>query len=195
MTAQAAQTETQDDALMAQVAARSGDAFRALAGLYGEIPYRIGWRMLGDATEAEDIAQEAMLRLWDQAPRWRAGGAGIAAWLKRVAMNLCLDRLRRRKFGSDDAVPDRADESPLADSMMEEAQLAARTKAAIGTLSEHQRAAIVLTYYEELSNMAAAETLAMNIKAFESLLLRARSSLRKALEADGVVAPFSGGGS
>ena len=98
-----------------------------------------------------------------------------------MATNLCLDRLRRRKFASDEAVPERVDETPGADEQMDEARLRARTAAAVQALPDRQRAAIILTYYEDYSNMAAAETLDMNIKAFESLLLRARSALRVAL--------------
>ena len=98
-----------------------------------------------------------------------------------MATNLCLDRLRRRKFASDEAVPERADDTPGADEQMDEERLRARTVAAVQALPDRQRAAIILTYYEEYSNMAAAEALDMNIKAFESLLLRARTALRKAL--------------
>lgn len=179
-----------DDALMAQVAGRSSGAFRQLAARHGRLPFQIGWRMLGDATEAEDIAQEALLRLWDHAGRWKAGGPGVAAWLKRVAMNLCLDRLRRRKFGSDEEAPERADDSPLADALLDEDRMADIIKAAMGALPDRQRAAIVLTYYEELTNMAAAQAMDMNIKAFESLLLRARAGLRNSLEAAGILSPF-----
>lgn len=85
-----------DDALMRRVAARDGEAFRVLVGRCGEPPYRVAWRMLGDATEAQDVAQEALLRLWQNAERWRGDGPGLSAWLIRVATNLCLDRLRSR---------------------------------------------------------------------------------------------------
>lgn len=171
-----------DDALMARVAARDADAFRALASLHAARPHRIGWRMLGDAAEAEDVAQESMLKLWEFAPKWQAGGPGVAAWLNRVATNLCLDRLRRRRFSSDEEVPERIDETPLADAQMDEAAIRARTIAAVHALPDRQRAAIVLTYYEECSNLAAANALEMNIKAFESLLLRARQALKVALK-------------
>lgn len=166
---------------MARVAARDAEAFRALVTLHAARSHRIGWRMLGDPVEAEDVAQESMLKLWEFAPKWRAGGPGVAAWLNRVATNLCLDRLRRRRFSSDEEAPERADEAPLADAQMDEATLRARTIAAVHALPDRQRAAIVLTYYEECSNMAAAEALEMNIKAFESLLLRARQALKTAL--------------
>jgi RNA polymerase sigma-70 factor (ECF subfamily) len=170
-----------DDRLMALVAARDGAAFRILIERYQQRPYRLAWRMLNDATEAEDVAQEALLRLWSHAGQWRAGGPGVAAWLARVATNLCLDRLRRRRFASDEAVPDRADPALLADAMMDEETMRTRTIAAIQALPERQRAAIILTYYEDQPNAAAAEMLEMNVKAFESLLLRARTALRTGL--------------
>jgi RNA polymerase sigma factor (sigma-70 family) len=180
MMPQASQDKS-DDALIADAAARDGDAFRVLIERHGTRPHRVAWRMLNDAAEAEDVAQEALLRLWDKAGEWRAGEAGVAAWLVRVATNLCLDRLRRRKFSSDEAVPERVDDAPLADAVIEEDQIKARAIAAVQSLPDRQRAAIVLTYYEDVSNQMAAQTLDMNIKAFESLLLRARAALREAL--------------
>ena len=106
-----------DDALMRRVAARDAEAFRQLADAHAARPHRVAWRMLGDETEAQDVAQEAMLRLWRDAGGWRPGGAGVAAWLTRVATNLCLDRLRRRGRISGEEVPERADEAPLADAL------------------------------------------------------------------------------
>ncbi len=179
--AELAEAEDIDDALMLRVAARDASAFRSLVERHGNRPYRIAWRMMGDQSEAEDVAQEALLRLWDKSGRWQAGQAGVSAWLSRVATNLCLDRLRRRKYASDEEVPERADETPLADAQIEAEQRRALATAAVAALPERQRAAIVLTYYEEFSNQMAADSLGMNIKAFESLLLRARSALRGAL--------------
>ena len=170
-----------DDALMARVCARDAAAFRILVDRHVRPLHRIAYRMIGDATEAEDLAQEALLRLWRDAARWQAGHAGTGAWLNRVIVNLCLDRLRRRRFTSDEAVPERPDERPLAPDEMDAVRMRAATVAAIAALSDRQRVAIVLTYYEEVSNQVAAETMDMNIKAFESLLLRARSALRIAL--------------
>lgn len=173
--------EPDDDALMARAAARDRHAFRMLVDRHGARPYRIAWRMLGEAPEAEDVAQEALLRLWSQAGRWRSGEAGVSAWLARVATNLCLDRLRKRRFQSVDEVPERADDAPLADAGLAAEQLRARTLSAIGALPDNQRAAIVLTYYEEYPNQMAAEAMEMNLKAFESLLHRARAALRVSL--------------
>lgn len=180
--AQTSESPAADDALMARVAVHDADAFRLLVERHGNRPHRIAWRMLARAEEAEDVAQEALLRLWEFAPAWKPGGPGVAAWLTRVATNLCLDRLRRRRFASDEDVPERIDDAPLADAALAQDQERAQVVAAVQALPERQRAAIVLTYYEELSNQDAAQSLEMNIKAFESLLFRARAALGQALE-------------
>jgi RNA polymerase sigma factor (sigma-70 family) len=178
--------EAGDDELVARIAARDADAMRLVADSHAPLAWRIAYRMLGDAAEAEDVAQESLLKLWNHADRWRTGGPGIAAWLKTVTVNQCLDRLRRRRFASDEDVPERADEAPLADHVLEADQVAAAVKHCIEALPERQRAAIVLTYYEEEQNARAAETLEMQLKAFESLLFRARSSLKGCVERKGV---------
>jgi RNA polymerase sigma factor (sigma-70 family) len=177
-----------DEELMVRVAAREPEALRLLSDRHAHLPWRIACRMLGDQVEAEDVAQEALLRLWQHADRWKAGGSGVAAWLTRVATNLCLDRLRRRRFVGDDAVPERADDAPLADVGIEGDEVRAAVVDCIEALPDRQRAAIVLTYYEERQNQMAAETLAMQLKAFESLLFRARASLLGCVERKGVAA-------
>jgi RNA polymerase sigma factor (sigma-70 family) len=166
-------------ALLTSVAARDGVAFRVLVDRHAPQLHRIAWRITGDVHEAEDIAQEALLRMWDHAPRWRDGRTSLAAWLCRVVVNLSIDRHRRsRRISGGDEVPDRADEAPLADAAIEADQQAARARALIAALPDSQRAAIVLTYYEDLSNADAALALDMKLKAFESLLFRARAALR-----------------
>lgn len=173
-----------DDALMRRVAVRDGAAFRLLIERHADRPWRVAWRMLGDGAEAEDVAQEAMLRLWQNAGTWRGEGPGVAAWLTRVATNLCLDRLRKRARLSDEEAPERADEAPLADALIEGDQQRAEVIRALARLPERQRAAVVLTYYEALPNAEAAQMLEMNLKAFESLLLRARRALKDMLAED-----------
>ncbi len=169
-----------DDALMARVLLRDRAAFRLLAERHGDRIYRIAWRMTGNATEAEDVAQDAMLKLWSQTG-WTAGQGGVAAWLARVATNACLDRLRKARFRSDEDVPERADDRLLADAQIGMEDEARCAREAIAGLSDAQRAAIVLTYYEDMPNREAAEVMNLNIKAFESLLFRSRAALKQAL--------------
>lgn len=179
--------ETDDDTLMARVALRDTDALRAIADQHAQLVWRIAFRMLNDAQEAEDVAQEALLRLWDKAAGWQAGNSGIAAWLTRVATNLCIDKIRKnRRLTSGEDAPERADEAPLADAQIEKDDIRAAVAACIEALPERQRAAVVLTYYEEQPNQGAADMLSMQIKAFESLLFRARAGLRGCVERKGI---------
>lgn len=172
---------------MTRVGRGDAGAFRALVEVHADAMHRLAWRMLIDATEAEDVVQEAFTRLWTGAPRWRGGEGRVGGWLQRVVTNLCLDRLRRRRPGVElDAVPEPADARPLAPAMIDADRVGNAVAAALAALPDRQRAAIVLTYYEALPNATAAESMEMKIKAFESLLLRARSGLRTLIEAQGV---------
>lgn len=176
-----------DDALMARLAARDSDAFGLVISHHAQAAHRIAWRMLGEASEAEDVVQDAMLKLWQQADRWIAGGQGIGPWLSRVTTNLCIDRMRRIRPATGVELPERADEAPGADTCFDDQRIRALTHDALLTLPDRQRAAIILTYFEDYPNSQAAEALEMNIKAFESLLLRARKALRKALSERGLL--------
>lgn len=164
--------------------AGAGDARAAEALVRRHLPRMVGLarRMLGDASEAEDVAQEVFLRVWREAPRWRPGAAKFETWMHRVALNLCYDRLRRRRETPDpDAgvnVPDRA---LLPAEQWLARQRAAKVNAALGGLPERQRAAIVLVHYQELTNIAAAEMLEVSVEALESLLARGRRALKASL--------------
>ena len=183
MTLADCEPEASDDEarLVAAVARRDAAAFRALVECQSRAIQALAYRMLGDRHEAEDVVQEALLRLWDGAARWQPRGGGVAGWLRRVATNLCIDRVRRTGRLSDAAPPEQADPAPSADALIDEARAAERARGALQQLPDRQRAAIVLTYYEQLSNAAAAEVLGLGIKAFESLLVRARAGLRSTL--------------
>lgn len=183
-----------DAALAARLAARDPAALRDIIARHAGALHRTAFRMTGDAHEAEDIVQEACLRLWDQAPAiaarhpsgsQAAGTLRLGGWLQRVVTNLAIDRLRRSRRLSDGEVPDREDDAPLADTLIEAGERDGLARRLVLALPERQRAAIVLTYYEELSNAEAAEAMEMNIKAFESLLHRARAALRQAFAAQG----------
>ncbi len=138
-------------------------------------------RMLGDPVEAEDVAQEAMVRAWRQAPRWESGKARFDTWLHRVALNLCYDRLRRRREVPTEVMPDRSDEGPAPDRGLLAADVGAAVNGALARLPDRQREAIVLCHYQELSNIEAAGLMEISVEALESLLSRGRRALRLAL--------------
>lgn len=174
--------EDSDETLVA----RAGGGDRAAAGAlvlrHTDRIFAVAWRMLGDRAAAEDATQETFLRLWLNAAKWKPQGAKFETWLYRVAMNVCLDRLRRRgRERPEDEAPERVDPAPLADARIEAAQQREAVEAALAALPERQRAAITLCHYQELSNIEAAEALEISVDALESLLARGRRALRDRL--------------
>lgn len=142
----------------------------------------IGRRMLSNAAEAEDVAQEVFLRVWKEAPKWREGQAKFETWMHRVALNLCYDRLRRRREMSDpDAGVDAVDPAMSAPDVIQAQQRATAVRRALDALPERQRAAIVLCHYQDMSNIEAATALEISVEALESLLSRGRRAMRAAL--------------
>ena len=139
-------------------------------------------RMLGDAAEAEDVAQEVFLRVWREAPHWQPGQAKFETWMHRVALNLCYDRLRRRRETLDpEAGTLVADGAPSPAEQWHSAQRAKAVHEAIAALPERQRAAITVCAFQEMSNIEAAAALEISIEALESLLARGRRALKAAL--------------
>jgi RNA polymerase sigma-70 factor (ECF subfamily) len=144
--------------------------------------HALAYRVLGDRSEAEDIAQETMLRTWRRPPERRPGTSdSLDAWMHRVTMNLCLDRLRRRRETPVDTLPDTIDEGAGPDRVLHSLDISDRIQATLMRLPERQREAIVLCHFQELSNIKAAEIMGLSVEAMESLLSRARRSLRAAL--------------
>lgn len=145
-------------------------------------------RLLGRRGEAEEVAQEVFVRLWKQAPHWQPGRARFDTWLHRVALNLCYDRLRRRReetaAGDDDAIEAAADPADGPDALLDAKQRGRRVARALAALPDRQREALVLQYYQGLSNGEAAALMGIGIEALESLLVRARRGLRERLAAE-----------
>jgi RNA polymerase sigma-70 factor, ECF subfamily len=141
--------------------------------------WRIAWRLLRDGAEAEDVVQEALIRMWKVAPKWQVGKAKIETWLYQVATNLCFDRLRKTgRFVEETAGPEPRDPGPLPDADMGEGAVRARIDVALALLPDRQRTAIILTHYESMSAKAAGEILGVSVDALESLLARGRRALR-----------------
>jgi RNA polymerase sigma factor (sigma-70 family) len=172
-----------DAPLVRGVAAGDPAAIQALVAHKLPRLHALALRMLGDAGEAEDVAQETLLRAWRHAPLWRDDGvARFDTWLHTVALNLCRDRLRRgRRERPVAEPPPQIDGAPLPDGRMVAAEASSRVRAALDELPPRQREAILLHHYQELTNREAARTLGVSPEALESLLARARRTLRTLL--------------
>ncbi len=181
-----ADSELTDEALLALFAGGNRAAARVLTLRLTPRVLSLAGRMLGDRSEAEDVAQEAMLRLWKIAPDWRAGEAQVSTWLYRVASNLCTDRLRRRRgVGLDDAFGEGVepeDEQPGAEARLQEADRMAALKSALAELPERQRTAVVLRHLEGLSNPEIAAVMEIGVEAVESLTARGKRALASLLK-------------
>ena len=167
-----------DEALLRLYANGDGQAARELARRFLPRMLAYGRRMLHDAAEAEDVAQEAMVRLWRIAPDWRSGEAQVSTWLWRVVANLCTDRLRRRRPGPPlDEAPEPADPAPSALAAMVAHDRAAALEAALAALPDRQRQAVVLRHLEGLSNPEIAQIMDIGVEAVESLTARGKRAL------------------
>lgn len=168
-------------ALVARIGNGDGNAFRQVVERHLDPIVGFARRVLNDGAEADDVAQETFLRLWREAHRWQPR-ARLAAWLYRVAYNLCIDRLRRRRGMVDiDQVPDPPSPAPSPEDGIAAAEQSMRIERAISELPERQRAAILLVHRQGLGNIAAAEILGVSVEALESLLARGRRQLKRVL--------------
>ena len=175
--------EPSDHDLMARTAQGDGRAFRILAERHAGRAHSLARRILGNEALAEDIVQDALLRVWTHAPRWRPEAA-FRTWLYRIVVNLCLNAKRRtadRPLAEGAQV---ADPALSADAKLETDARDRRLAIEVDGLPERQRAAIVLSYQEGLSNAEVAAVLDTSVSGVEMLLVRARRALRTAFDTD-----------
>lgn len=172
-----------DADLLARYAAGDGTAARVLTARLSPRAYAHAFRVLGDAAEAEDVTQEAMLRLWKQAPRWDGARAQAATWLYRVVANLCFDRLRRSRPDTLDEADAPADPAAGMEARLQNMARHDALQTALMRLPERQRQAVVLRHLEGLANPEIAEILDAGIEAVESLTARGKRALAADLAA------------
>lgn len=171
----------EDDELMRRAGRGDAAAFSHLVARHGRRAGGLAARFLGTRGEAEEIVQEAFTRLWIKSPDWTPGGAQVSTWLHRVVVNLCLDRKRRPAPAPIEAAAEVPDPAPRSDEIVLAAERSRRVQDAVAALPERQRAALLLCHFEEMSNIDAAAVLEISIGALESLLVRARRTLRETL--------------
>lgn len=175
-----AEAHDADAELMKQVAAGNAHACRSLVDAHLPPAYRIALGITGRADRAEDIAQEALMRLWKIAPRWQAK-ARVSTWLYRVVHNLAIDEKRKLQRYADGSFPEIADPAPSVIAQHHVAQEKKQIAAAIAALPQRQATAIGLIYFEGLAQKEAAQIMGIKPVALDSLVARARRALKDKL--------------
>jgi RNA polymerase sigma-70 factor (ECF subfamily) len=171
-----------DESLMGLVAHGDQRAFRILMGRHMGLAIRVAQRIVGNAAEADDIGQDAFLRVWSRAASFDPNVARFTTWLYRVVVNLALDRVRMPSPAPIDEAVDIRSNDPEPVTLMIEDEERRTIAAGMAALPERQRVAIVLFHMEGLSGRDAAQSMNVTEKAFESLLVRARSALKLYVE-------------
>jgi RNA polymerase sigma-70 factor (ECF subfamily) len=174
-------TGATDEQLMQAVAGGDLDAFSELLLRYQGLAWKTAYRFLADAMEAEDVAQEAFLKIFKAAPRYRAKGT-FRTYFYRTLTHLCIDRTRKKKqLTSMDDVPEAEDPSLGPSEILIQKERKAQVREAVDTLPPNQKAAMILRRYEGLSYAEIAQILGITPKAVEGLISRAGASLQARL--------------
>jgi RNA polymerase sigma-70 factor, ECF subfamily len=170
-----------DEELLARTAAGEQRAFRPLVARHMGRAIRLAQTIIGDASDADDVAQDAFLRVWRQAGSFDPAIARFTTWLHRIVVNLAIDRTRRPRAEPIELAAHIPSDEPGALVALVAAEERDMVRDALAGLPERQRAAIALFHLEGLSGREAATVMSLSEKAFESLLTRARATLRQAV--------------
>lgn len=170
-----------DQQLLSQVVQGNEGAYRQLVERHAAPLHAFVHRLLANAAEAEEVTQETFLRLWKRADTF--GGRSTAkTWLFRIAHNLAIDRIRRRRevnLGNDvDMLPASSRSGRALERNAQATAMARAVAAGMAQLPDRQRAALSLVHYSEMSSQEASHVLGVSVRALESLVARGRKALR-----------------
>lgn len=173
-------TAHDDAALLARISEGNASAFAALVERHNRRFYALAYRFTMHRQEAEDVVQDAFLKLWERPDQWQADrNTRFTTWFYRVVVNLCLDRKKRKRPLPLAEDFDMADDRPSQEESFSGHQQRKLLESAIADLPERQRVALNLCFYEGLSNQEAADVMQLNLKALQSLLMRAKATLKE----------------
>jgi RNA polymerase sigma-70 factor (ECF subfamily) len=168
-----------DRDLMLRVAARDRNAFSLLASRHSAAALGVAQRIVRNMADAEEVVQESLMRLWVFADRWDPDTARFTSWFYRIVTNQAISRLRRKTMDPIDAIDEPPDGAPSPHDRLAGREIGIAIGAAVARLPPRQRAAVALCYDEGLSCAEAAEAMGVSVGTMESLLFRARRSLRE----------------
>jgi RNA polymerase sigma-70 factor (ECF subfamily) len=183
-----------DDDLLERMRSDDANAYRILVERHIDRAYGLALRILKNPADAEDVTQDSFVKAWVNRKNWQAGRAQFGTWLYRVIVNRCIDLRRSPKSEWIEDVPEPMDEGEDSVDSIHRRQVNGRLEDALGRLPPQQRAAMVLSYYEDMSNSEVADVMETTVAAVESLLKRGRQKLRDVLKrSEGDVRQFLGG--
>jgi len=183
-----------DEQIMSAIVAGDQQAYATAVRQHSRAVAAYVFRMLGNEAEAQDIVQETFLRLWLHAARWDGRKSSLSTWLHRIAHNLSVDTLRRQRSEClEDADALEAPDTVSAAQLLDQAAAARLLQTQLSELPERQRSALILSHYQGLSNGEIADILSISVDATESLLARARRTLKARLRENTVILDASGG--
>lgn len=173
-----------DQELLALIQDGSHQAFAELVQRHTERFYRLAYRYVQNRETAEDLVQDAFVGLWANPASWRAErNSKFTTWFYRIVVNLCLDwQKKKRPLPLNEEMP-LADERESVDEAMIRIQEQKLLEKEIAALPERQRTALNLCFDEGLTNQEAAESMGLNLKALQSLIMRAKTTLKKRMKA------------
>ena len=176
--------DKEDNELLALIQDGSGQAFATLVERHTERFYRLAYRYLQNKEAAEDVVQDAFIKLWENPALWQPGrNSKFTTWFYRIVVNLCLDLRKKKKPERLDNDAVLADDREPVDEMMMRAQEQTMIEKEIAALPERQRTALNLCFDEGLTNQEAAEVMGINLKALQSLIMRAKTTLKERMKA------------
>lgn len=170
--------ECDDDTLLNRVRDNDADAYRILVERHIDHAYSLALRMLKRPADAEDVTQDAFVKVWINRHRWQSKGAKFTTWLYRVIVNRCIDFQRMPHSEPIEDVPEPIDEAEDVLTSIHKGQVYNKLDTALSRLPKRQRAVLALSYYEEMNNGEVAAVLGLSVSAVESLLKRGRQTLR-----------------
>jgi RNA polymerase sigma-70 factor (ECF subfamily) len=175
--------EKDDRELLALIAGGDPQAFSTLVERHTDRFYRLAYRYLQNKEAAEDIVQDAFVKLWEDPTRWQPGrDTKFTTWFYRIVVNLCLDWLKKKRPVELDSDVPLLDEHDAPDEALIRREEERLLEAEIAALPQRQRLALNLCFDQGLSNQEAAEIMGLKLKALQSLIMRAKATLKERMK-------------
>lgn len=172
-------SQLEDEVLLHHIQNGSAEAFSELVARHTNKFYSVSYRFTANQEDAEDIVQDAFIKLWNKPKMWdKNKKAKFTTWFYKVVINICLDYNKKLKHLPLPEDMEITDEKPIQDKIIDEKHKRFILERSIRELPERQQIALNLCFYEGLSNQEAANIIGINLKALQSLLMRAKASLK-----------------